>query len=129
MENIFKMLSDYSRVRILNTLSKGDFCVTELSNILSLSISSISRHMSKMKLVGMVTDEKDAQWVYYKLNTKFQTENSLLLDYIQLVSMRDSQLIEDNKRIQRYTSSGLCCRDIYNNKETIENVLKGDANE
>ena len=126
MEQIFKVLSDFSRVRILNMLLSQKWCVTEMSQILGLSVTSVSRHLSKMRLVGMTTTMQDAQWVHNAINESFYNENKLLFAYIEDIANKDSTLIEDGKKMQRYKESGLTCRDICCSPKKIEDVLKGD---
>ncbi len=125
MEQIFKVLSDFSRVRILNMLMKQKWCVTEMSTILELSITSVSRHLSKLRLVGMTATQQDAQWVHNVISEKFYKENKLLFDYIQDISDKDETLIEDKNKMQRYIESGLTCREICDCPQKIESVLKG----
>ena len=126
MEQVFKVLSDFSRVRILNMLLKQKWCVTEMSTILELSITSVSRHLSKMRLVGMTSTQQDAQWVHNVINSDFYDNNKLLFDYIRDIAKKDKTLIEDEKKFERYAESGLTCRDICDCPNKIEKVLKGN---
>ena len=125
MEQIFKVLSDFSRVRILNMLLKQKWCVTEMSTILGLSVTSVSRHLAKMRLVGMTATEQDAQWVHNVINERFYEENRLLFDYIRSVAQKDETLMEDERRMEKYIASGLTCREICCDLNKIEDVLKG----
>ena len=125
MKQIFKVLSDFSRVRILNMLLKQKWCVTEMSQILGLSVTSVSRHLSKMRLVGMTTTLQDAQWVHNAINESFYNENKLLFDYIEDIAKKDATLLDDGQKMQRYMKSGLTCRDICCSPQKIEDVLKG----
>jgi ArsR family transcriptional regulator len=124
MEQIFKVLSDFSRVRILNMLLKQKWCVTEMSTILGLSVTSVSRHLAKLRLVGMTSTEQDAQWVHNVINADFLRDNKLLFDYIQDISKRDATMIADGEKMARYKESGLTCRDICCSPNKIEDVLK-----
>lgn len=126
MEQVFKILSDFSRVRILNMLLKQKWCVTEISTILELSITSVSRHLSKMRLVGMTSTEQDAQWVHNIINKEFYDNNKLLFEYIKDIAMKDKTLIEDVKKFDRYIKSELTCRDICDCPNKIEKILKGN---
>ena len=125
MEQVFKVLSDFTRIRILNMITKQKWCVTEMSYILGISISAVSRHLSKLRLVGILDAQQDAQWVYNVINKSFYNENKLLYDYIESIAKKDKTLIEDNKKIERYKKSGLTCRDICECPNQIENILKG----
>ncbi|MEX1377658.1 MAG: metalloregulator ArsR/SmtB family transcription factor [Eubacteriales bacterium] len=126
MEKIFKAIGDYSRVRIINLLISGRLCVTELSNVLQMSISAVSRHLSRLNLVGIIEDKHEAQWVYYEVSKEFAANNSLLLDYIQKVAETDSMLKDDAIRLQRYKSSEYCCKDLTACKVEVEKIMGGN---
>lgn len=126
MEQVFKVLSDFTRIRIINMITQQKWCVTEISHILGISISAVSRHLSKLRMVGILNTEQDAQWVHNVISTQFYDENKLLFDYIESIAKKDNTLIEDNKKIKRYKDSGLTCREICDCPNKIENILKGE---
>ncbi len=126
MEQIFKVLSDFSRVRILNMLLKKKWCVTEMSTILELSVTSVSRHLSKLRLVGMTATQHDAQWVHNVISEEFYEQNKLLFDYIRDIAKKDETLIKDDQKMARYEASGLTCREICDCPQQIEKILKGN---
>jgi ArsR family transcriptional regulator len=65
----FKALADPSRLRITVLLSRGELCVCDLTAVLGLPQSTISRHMGKLKSAGLVTDRRAGKWVHYQLTT------------------------------------------------------------
>ena len=65
---IFKTLSDKTRLRIVVLLTLGELCVCDITDILKLPQSTVSRHMSRLKLTGLVTDRRKEKWVFYKVN-------------------------------------------------------------
>lgn len=65
---IFKALSDESRLRILNLLARKPLCVCEITEILQLATSTISKHLSILREAGFIIDKKDGKWVNYCLN-------------------------------------------------------------
>ncbi len=64
---ITKALSDEGRVRILLALRTGELCVCQLTELLALAPSTVSKHMAILKQAGLVTLRKDGRWVYYRL--------------------------------------------------------------
>ena len=64
---ILKALSDPNRVRILKMLEKKDLCVCEISAILKLANSTVSKHLSILRQAGLIYGDKEGKWVYYKL--------------------------------------------------------------
>lgn len=67
LTRIFKALSDSNRIRILKMLEIRPLCVCEITDILGLATSTVSKHLSLLRDAGFVTDEKDGKWVNYSL--------------------------------------------------------------
>lgn len=67
LTNLFKVLSDETRLRILILLSKEELCVCQLSGILEVTQPNISKHLSKLRDLGYVSDERRDKFVFYRL--------------------------------------------------------------
>lgn len=65
---IFKALSDETRIRMLNLIKNGELCVCDIEAVLNIQQSNASRHLNKLKIAGIILADKKAQWVYYRLN-------------------------------------------------------------
>ena len=65
--DLFKALSDPTRLRIACLLTAGQLCVCDLTELLDLPQSTVSRHMAKLKNAGLVTDQRSGRWVHYRL--------------------------------------------------------------
>jgi len=61
-------LADETRLRIVNILRNGELCVCQITEALGISQTKASRHLSILKTAGIVTDRRQAQWVYYSLS-------------------------------------------------------------
>ncbi|MCX5751793.1 MAG: metalloregulator ArsR/SmtB family transcription factor [Candidatus Saganbacteria bacterium] len=68
--NIFRALSDETRLQIIRLLSSGERCVCELFASLRLSQPKVSRHLAYLRRVGLVRNRKEGLWQYYSLNHK-----------------------------------------------------------
>src|SRR5215218_390390 len=64
---LFRVLSDTTRLRLLRALSQDRFNVSELTAILTVAQSSVSRHLAMLKDVGLVWEEREGGFVYYRL--------------------------------------------------------------
>jgi SAM-dependent methyltransferase len=64
---LFRLLGDATRLRMLRVLDRDRFNVTELTGILSLAQSGVSRHLSLLKDAGFVTEEREGGYAYYRL--------------------------------------------------------------
>lgn|GEM_PF-593742 len=65
--NPIKALADIQRIRIAQALSEGELCLCSLQEILDLSPSTVSRHVSVMKHAGLVVSRSDGKWRYFSL--------------------------------------------------------------
>jgi ArsR family transcriptional regulator len=64
---VYKLLGDEARLRLLRVLRKERLNVTELTGILGLAQSGVSRHLGLLKEAGFVAEEKDAGYTYFTL--------------------------------------------------------------
>jgi len=65
--NALKLLGDDTRLRILRLLAREPLNVSELTSILGLAQSGISRHLSLLRKAGLVDERKEGVWTYYRL--------------------------------------------------------------
>jgi len=66
---LFGLLGDQTRLRCLALLMDvEELCVCEFIEILQLTQTKISRHLSLLRLAGIVVDERRGLWIYYRLN-------------------------------------------------------------
>ncbi len=65
---IFKALSDPNRLRILKMLEIRPLCVCEITQVLELATSTVSKHLSLLRDADLIVDEKDGKWVNFRLN-------------------------------------------------------------
>ncbi len=68
LANFFKIMGDSTRCKLLFALLQNEMCVCDLANVLSMTKSSISHQLSKMKDVGLVKCRKSGKTVYYSLD-------------------------------------------------------------
>ena len=67
--DFFKCLSDATRLDILKlVMTKENICVCELTEQLQLSQPKISRHLALLRNLSILLDQRQGQWVYYRLN-------------------------------------------------------------
>jgi SAM-dependent methyltransferase len=64
---LFRLLGDEARLRLLRVLARDRFNVTELTGVLGLAQSGISRHLGLLKEAGLVAEERTGAYTYYKL--------------------------------------------------------------
>jgi len=65
---LYRLLGDEARLRLLRVLDREQLNVTELTGILGLAQSGVSRHLGLLKDAGFVVEERDAGFTYYRLS-------------------------------------------------------------
>src|SRR2546430_2325356 len=66
--SVYRLLGDEARLRLLRVLGRERLNVTELTGILGLAQSGVSRHLGLLKDAGLVAEEKDGGFTYYRLS-------------------------------------------------------------
>jgi ArsR family transcriptional regulator, arsenate/arsenite/antimonite-responsive transcriptional repressor len=69
MNSVFKALNDPTRREILELLQQRDMTAGEIVDQFNISGPSISHHLDLLKQAGLVSAEKQGQYIYYSLNT------------------------------------------------------------
>ena len=80
---LFKALSDPVRLRLLSLIashSGGEACVCELTGFFDVSEPTISHHLKALREAGLVTSQRRASWVYYRVVPEALSGLSALLD-------------------------------------------------
>jgi ArsR family transcriptional regulator len=106
---VFKALSDPNRIRIVKMLESRELCVCEVREILGLSISTVSKHLSILREARLIRDSKDGKWVNYCLNE--ESENSFVRSQLELVLKsfsEDEQVLADRKRLPKVDRNIIC---------------------
>ena len=92
LAELLKALADETRLRILNVIKEGEFCVCDVENALNLNQSNASKHLNKLKSSKIIKATKKAQWVYYSIN-----ENTMER-YPFIKELLENSLIEEDFR-------------------------------
>ena len=84
---VFAMLADATRVRLILALSDGEMSVNDLAAAVGKPQSAVSQHLAKMRLARMVSTRQVGTRVFYRLENEharqlvtdaiFQAEHSL----------------------------------------------------
>ena len=64
--SITKALSDENRLRALMVLMGRELCVCQITELLELAPSTVSKHMSILRQARLVSGRKKGRWVYYR---------------------------------------------------------------
>lgn len=67
LETLYKGFADGTRIRILNLLAAGELCVCDITEILALPQSTISRHLGYLLRSDLVEVTRDWKFAHYRL--------------------------------------------------------------
>ena len=69
LTQVFKLLADESRLRILLTLAReGEMHVSALCHMLGQSQPAVSHHLTLLRMAGLVGFRRDGKFNYYRLD-------------------------------------------------------------
>lgn len=77
---LFKALSDNTRLRIVYILSNHELSVNELAKLLGMGQSRISRHLKILVEAGILKFRRDGLWVFYSVS-----KNELAKDFLKAI--------------------------------------------
>ncbi|UMB70653.1 ArsR/SmtB family transcription factor [Mycobacterium paraterrae] len=67
---VFRMLADPTRVRVLWALTGGELSVTELAERVSKPAPSVSQHLAKLRMARLVRTRRDGTTIFYSLENE-----------------------------------------------------------
>ena len=63
-------LTDPTRLRLLRLLRQQELCVCELVDALHIPQYKISRHLRRLRAVGLVEARREGRWMHYRLSQR-----------------------------------------------------------
>ncbi len=118
--NIFKSLSDKTRLRILRILLEADteLCVCEIMDSLEVKQYNISSHIKELRVVGLVKERKEGRFVFYGLNKqKIQFVKNI---FKTVLSIPGEMFKSDVKRLRKRLSLRVGCKVVVTMKKGIK---------
>ena len=64
---VFAMLADATRVRIVLALRDGELSVNQLAELVDKTPAAVSQHLAKMRLGRLVATRQDGTRIFYRL--------------------------------------------------------------
>jgi DNA-binding transcriptional ArsR family regulator len=66
--DVFKLLGDPTRVRLVDALSHGERCVCDLAGLLGLTESAVSHQLRLLRAARLVRARRSGRMAYYSLD-------------------------------------------------------------
>lgn len=67
---VFKALGNPNRLLIVEALGTGERCVAELTTLVGLDMSTVSNHLTVLRQVGLVVNERRGTQIFYTLKNR-----------------------------------------------------------
>ncbi len=106
---LFKALSDPNRLRIIKMLEVRPLCVCEITDILQLAPSTVSKHLAILRDAGLILDTKQGKWVDYRRNAEdARPQVADLLELLQKWLTDDKVVGQDAEKARSANRNALC---------------------
>lgn len=99
--DIFKALSDPTRLRLLALLSKEELSVAELQEILGMGQSRISTQLALLRQAGLVRDRREGKKAYYATRADLDEKLERLLRCAVDSVVNSPELTVDRESLER----------------------------
>lgn len=114
LSNVTKALADENRIRILAALEPQELCVCQITELLHLASSTVSKHLFLLKQAGLVDSRKDGRWIFYRLPGK--EAPALVREWLSVLlstARVEKTCSEDRKALRvilKMDAEELCCK-------------------
>lgn len=97
--NIYKLLSDETRLRVILLLHQEELCVCEICGVLDVSQPKVSKCLSKLRDLNLVDDVRRDKFVFYSLKNDHKILNSSLSSIMETIDDYPN-LSDDQQRLK-----------------------------
>ena len=90
---VYRALAEPNRLRIIKMLEVKPLCVCEITEVLQLAASTVSKHLSILRDAGLIIDQKDGKWVNYCLNDSPDQQQVRQLLHLLADELADDEVV------------------------------------
>jgi ArsR family transcriptional regulator, arsenate/arsenite/antimonite-responsive transcriptional repressor len=106
--NITKALADENRLRMLLALQNGELCVCQITELMGLAMSTVSKHLSLLYQAGLLNARKEGRWMFYSLPSKgAPTAAREAVGWVRRSLAGSERIAEDAKRLKKVLAMDL----------------------
>ena len=106
---ILKAIADKNRLRIIKMLQNRSCCVCEITTVLNIATSTVSKHLSILKNAAIIEDMKEGKWVHYFLvKSSSNIFINALLPLLSFWLNNDEQIMADLKKLETTNREKSC---------------------
>jgi len=102
---ITKALADENRLRALYALQSGELCLCQITELLGLAPSTVSKHMAILRQARLIEGRKEGRWIYYRLmGADVPVEVQEGIAWICRALTKTKRIQEDGRRLKEILS-------------------------
>ena len=118
----FKVLSDETKMRVLNLLLERECCVCEVMQALEISQSKASRGLTTLSDAGFLKMRKEGLWSLYSLDEEgIKGYRSKLIEAVREALEDNKTAASDKERLKKAERVGAACaRKVCNSPTSVE---------
>jgi ArsR family transcriptional regulator, arsenate/arsenite/antimonite-responsive transcriptional repressor len=100
LADIFRLLGDPARIRILMLLDKQELCVCQLTEALSMGQPLVSHNLALLRRAGFIGVRKDGKMAFYKSTKVLPKPKKCLMKVLKECSRNNAILRKDLKSLK-----------------------------
>ena len=109
--NVTRALADENRVRILMALEDRELCVCQIIDLLALSPSTVSKHLSVLRNARLIRGRKQGRWMHYRLDGDAgRAYVTGAIDWVRASLGDDPVIAEDRQKLEQILSQDIAAR-------------------
>jgi DNA-binding transcriptional ArsR family regulator len=112
-----RAVAEPSRLRLLAILARGEFSVTELTQVLSQSQPRVSRHLKLLCDAGLLEKFREQHWVYYRVPSA-GPGREFVDEVVTRIDPADRTLVTDDMRVKAVLAQRSAAGDASNDPVT-----------
>ena len=96
-EMVAKAVGDTNRARILKMLEPRELCVCQITAVLGLAPATVSKHLSVLRMAGLVRQRKAGRWIHYRLADQAMNPYALPVLEVMRQTLGDDSAVSDDR--------------------------------
>lgn len=112
---VFKALGDETRLRIMYLLMRQELCVCVICEALRLPQPTVSKHLHRLRLAGLIRCRRISQWCFYRISDAFAC--APLHDCLKRLFGSSQRYADDLLRLKELLDADVCCEQLLQKQE------------
>jgi ArsR family transcriptional regulator, arsenate/arsenite/antimonite-responsive transcriptional repressor len=108
LAQLYKALSEETRLRIMMLLTQGELCVCDIQAVLDEPQSKVSRHLAYLKHSGLVTSKRVGVWMHYLIKESADETCMEQLAFMEENLSKLPQFGADRNKLQEFKKQKGC---------------------